>query len=72
MYVSLSYTCCFLWERSKISTMNYNIYCVFQTSVGIKRLNKFMNCDELDESAVEHDAKERKLHLLFEIQIKPT
>ncbi|XP_031762816.2 multidrug resistance-associated protein 1 isoform X5 [Galleria mellonella] len=29
-----------------------------ETSVGIKRLNKFMNSDELDDSAVEHDPKE--------------
>lgn len=28
--------------------------------MGIKRLNKFMNSDELDANAVEHDAKERK------------
>ncbi|KAG6453078.1 multidrug resistance-associated protein 1 isoform X2 [Manduca sexta] len=31
---------------------------VIETSVGIKRLNKFMNCDELDESSIEHDQKE--------------
>ncbi|KAJ0175661.1 hypothetical protein K1T71_008820 [Dendrolimus kikuchii] len=31
---------------------------VIETAVGIKRLNKFMNCDELDETAVEHDSKE--------------
>ncbi|XP_028034268.1 multidrug resistance-associated protein 1 isoform X4 [Bombyx mandarina] len=30
----------------------------FLTSVGIKRLNKFMNCDELDISSVDHDKKE--------------
>lgn len=37
-------------------------YCFFglQTSVGIKRLNKFMNCDELNNNSVEHDPKERK------------
>ncbi|XP_068632707.1 multidrug resistance-associated protein 1 isoform X1 [Battus philenor] len=29
-----------------------------ETSVGIKRLNKFMNCDELDENSVEHDINE--------------
>nr|QCO93576.1 ATP-binding cassette subfamily C member 5 [Chilo suppressalis] len=29
-----------------------------ETSVGIKRLNKFMNCEELDEHAVDHDTKE--------------
>ncbi|XP_073949375.1 multidrug-Resistance like Protein 1 isoform X3 [Choristoneura fumiferana] len=29
-----------------------------ETSVGIKRLNKFMNCDELDLDAVEHDLKD--------------
>lgn len=31
---------------------------IVQTSVGIKRLNKFMNCDELDMNSVEHDPKE--------------
>ncbi|XP_063535449.1 multidrug resistance-associated protein 1 [Cydia strobilella] len=31
---------------------------VIETSVGIKRLNKFMNCDELDMNSVEHDPKE--------------
>nr|XP_032515249.1 multidrug resistance-associated protein 1 [Danaus plexippus plexippus] len=31
---------------------------IIETSVGIKRLNKFMNCDELNLSAVEHDPKE--------------
>ncbi|XP_075974894.1 multidrug-Resistance like Protein 1 isoform X3 [Anticarsia gemmatalis] len=34
------------------------IVSVIETSVGIKRLNKFMNCDELDDSSVEHDPKE--------------
>ncbi|XP_060803850.1 multidrug resistance-associated protein 1 isoform X3 [Amyelois transitella] len=34
------------------------IVSVIETAVGIKRLNKFMNCDELDDSAVEHDPKE--------------
>ncbi|KAL0880786.1 hypothetical protein ABMA27_001981 [Loxostege sticticalis] len=29
-----------------------------ETAVGIKRLNKFMNCEELDEGAVEHDPSE--------------
>nr|XP_021201313.2 multidrug resistance-associated protein 1 isoform X4 [Helicoverpa armigera] len=29
-----------------------------ETSVGIKRLNKFMNCDELDVTSVEHDPKD--------------
>ncbi|XP_022835138.1 multidrug resistance-associated protein 1 isoform X3 [Spodoptera litura] len=29
-----------------------------ETSVGIKRLNKFMNCDELDITSVEHDPKD--------------
>ncbi|XP_013142439.1 PREDICTED: multidrug resistance-associated protein 1 [Papilio polytes] len=31
---------------------------VIETSVGIKRLNKFMNCDELDVNSVEHDKSE--------------
>ncbi|XP_049867756.1 multidrug resistance-associated protein 1 isoform X1 [Pectinophora gossypiella] len=31
---------------------------VVETSVGIKRLNKFMNCDELNVDSIEHDPKE--------------
>nr|XP_026483252.1 multidrug resistance-associated protein 1 isoform X3 [Vanessa tameamea] len=34
------------------------IVSIIETSVGIKRLNKFMNCDELNVSSVEHDPKE--------------
>ncbi|CAH0714292.1 unnamed protein product, partial [Brenthis ino] len=34
------------------------IVSVIETSVGIKRLNKFMNAEELNESSIEHDPKE--------------
>ncbi|KAG6453082.1 hypothetical protein O3G_MSEX007962 [Manduca sexta] len=44
--------------RFPLSMLPNVISNVVQTSVGIKRLNKFMNCDELDESSIEHDQKE--------------
>ncbi|CAH0750174.1 unnamed protein product [Diatraea saccharalis] len=44
--------------RFPLSMLPNVISNVVQTSVGIKRLNKFMNCEELDENAVEHDLKE--------------
>ncbi|KAM3964279.1 multidrug-Resistance like Protein 1 [Aphomia sociella] len=44
--------------RFPLSMLPNVISNVVQTSVGIKRLNKFMNSDELDDSAVEHDPKE--------------
>lgn len=44
--------------RFPLSMLPNVISNVVQTAVGIKRLNKFMNCDELDMTAVEHDAKE--------------
>nr|UEO57355.1 ABCC1 [Conogethes punctiferalis] len=44
--------------RFPLSMLPNVISNVVQTSVGIKRLNKFMNCEELDEGAVEHDPKE--------------
>ncbi|XP_039751037.1 multidrug resistance-associated protein 1 isoform X1 [Pararge aegeria] len=31
---------------------------IIETAVGIKRLNKFMNCEELNVESVEHDPKE--------------
>ncbi|XP_053612783.1 multidrug resistance-associated protein 1 isoform X6 [Plodia interpunctella] len=44
--------------KAPLIILPYVIVYMIETSVGIKRLNKFMNCDELDESAVEHDPKE--------------
>ncbi|XP_068632708.1 multidrug resistance-associated protein 1 isoform X2 [Battus philenor] len=44
--------------RFPLSMLPNVISNVVQTSVGIKRLNKFMNCDELDENSVEHDINE--------------
>ncbi|XP_059046550.1 multidrug resistance-associated protein 1 isoform X2 [Achroia grisella] len=44
--------------RFPLSMLPNVISNVVQTSVGIKRLNKFMNSDELDDSDVEHDPKE--------------
>ncbi|XP_028034266.1 multidrug resistance-associated protein 1 isoform X2 [Bombyx mandarina] len=44
--------------RFPLSMLPNVISNVVQTSVGIKRLNKFMNCDELDISSVDHDKKE--------------
>ncbi|XP_072938928.1 multidrug resistance-associated protein 1 isoform X2 [Epargyreus clarus] len=44
--------------RFPLSMLPNVISNVVQTSVGIKRLNKFMNCDELDVDSVEHDPKE--------------
>ncbi|KAL4706573.1 hypothetical protein ACJJTC_015771, partial [Scirpophaga incertulas] len=44
--------------RFPLSMLPNVISNIVQTSVGIKRLNKFMNCDELDENAVDHDPKE--------------
>ncbi|KAI8422379.1 hypothetical protein MSG28_006239 [Choristoneura fumiferana] len=44
--------------RFPLSMLPNVISNVVQTSVGIKRLNKFMNCDELDLDAVEHDLKD--------------
>ncbi|CAH2076223.1 unnamed protein product, partial [Iphiclides podalirius] len=44
--------------RFPLSMLPNVISNVVQTSVGIKRLNKFMNCDELDVNSVEHDPKE--------------
>ncbi|XP_069356357.1 multidrug resistance-associated protein 1 isoform X3 [Maniola hyperantus] len=34
------------------------IVSIIETAVGIKRLNKFMNCEELNVESVEHDPKE--------------
>ncbi|KOB77962.1 ATP-binding cassette sub-family C member 1 [Operophtera brumata] len=47
--------------RFPLSMLPNVISNVVQTSVGINRLNKFMNCDELDVSSVEHDRKERTI-----------
>ncbi|XP_045534713.1 multidrug resistance-associated protein 1 isoform X4 [Papilio machaon] len=44
--------------RFPLSMLPNVISNVVQTSVGIKRLNKFMNCDELDVNSVEHDKSE--------------
>ncbi|CAB3223722.1 unnamed protein product [Arctia plantaginis] len=44
--------------RFPLSMLPNVISNVVQTAVGIKRLNKFLNCDELDDSSVEHDPKE--------------
>ncbi|XP_047989436.1 multidrug resistance-associated protein 1 isoform X3 [Leguminivora glycinivorella] len=44
--------------RFPLSMLPNVISNIVQTSVGIKRLNKFMNCDELDMNSVEHDPKE--------------
>nr|AKC34057.1 ABCC1-like protein [Spodoptera litura]AKC34899.1 ABCC1-like protein [Spodoptera litura] len=44
--------------RFPLSMLPNVISNVVQTSVGIKRLNKFMNCDELDITSVEHDPKD--------------
>jgi len=30
----------------------------FQTAVSVKRINKFMNCEELNPDDVSHDPKE--------------
>lgn len=35
-----------------------------QTSVSVKRINKFMNADELDPNDVQHDEKECELRLM--------
>ncbi|CAD0199749.1 unnamed protein product [Chrysodeixis includens] len=44
--------------RFPLSMLPNVISNVVQTAVGIKRLNKFLNCDELDISSVEHDPKD--------------
>ncbi|KAJ8721588.1 hypothetical protein PYW07_002363 [Mythimna separata] len=44
--------------RFPLSMLPNVISNVVQTSVGIKRLNKFLNCDELDITSVEHDPKD--------------
>ncbi|CAH0714288.1 unnamed protein product, partial [Brenthis ino] len=44
--------------RFPLSMLPNVISNVVQTSVGIKRLNKFMNAEELNESSIEHDPKE--------------
>ncbi|XP_023935367.1 multidrug resistance-associated protein 1 isoform X2 [Bicyclus anynana] len=44
--------------RFPLSMLPNVISNVVQTAVGIKRLNKFMNCEELDVESVEHDPKE--------------
>lgn len=36
-----------------------NIFCV-QAYVSVKRINKFMNMEELDPNNVQHDPSERK------------
>lgn len=33
----------------------------FQTSVSVKRINKFMNAEELDPNSTEHDSSEGKI-----------
>ncbi|CAH2234392.1 jg21196 [Pararge aegeria aegeria] len=44
--------------RFPLSMLPNVISNVVQTAVGIKRLNKFMNCEELNVESVEHDPKE--------------
>ncbi|XP_047509490.1 multidrug resistance-associated protein 1 isoform X4 [Pieris napi] len=44
--------------RFPLSMLPNVISNVVQTAVGIKRLNKFMNAEELDEESVEHDPKD--------------
>ncbi|XP_026315306.1 multidrug resistance-associated protein 1 isoform X2 [Hyposmocoma kahamanoa] len=44
--------------RFPLSMLPNVISNIVQTAVGIKRLNKFMNCDELNVNSVEHDPKE--------------
>ncbi|KAJ2942610.1 hypothetical protein O0L34_g2077 [Tuta absoluta] len=44
--------------RFPLSMLPNVISNIVQTSVGIKRLNKFMNCDELNVESIEHDPKE--------------
>lgn len=36
-----------------------------QTSVSVKRINKFMNGEELDPNNVQHDETESKIHILI-------
>ncbi|XP_045495077.1 multidrug resistance-associated protein 1 isoform X2 [Colias croceus] len=44
--------------RFPLSMLPNVISNVVQTAVGMKRLNKFMNCEELDIESVEHDPKD--------------
>ncbi|CAK1540432.1 unnamed protein product [Leptosia nina] len=44
--------------RFPLSMLPNVISNVVQTAVGIKRLNKFMNAEELDQESVEHDPKD--------------
>ncbi|XP_038214944.1 multidrug resistance-associated protein 1 isoform X4 [Zerene cesonia] len=44
--------------RFPLSMLPNVISNVVQTAVGMKRLNKFMNCEELDIDSVEHDPKD--------------
>lgn len=44
--------------RFPLSMLPNVISNIVQTAVGIKRLNRFMNCEELDENAIDHDPKD--------------
>ncbi|XP_050541854.1 multidrug resistance-associated protein 1 isoform X1 [Daktulosphaira vitifoliae] len=45
--------------RFPLSMLPMFVSNVVQSSVSVKRINKFMNCEELDLDAVSHDADER-------------
>ncbi|XP_062527521.1 multidrug resistance-associated protein 1 isoform X1 [Bombyx mori] len=55
IFVSMSL---FFTMNVPLGFLPFIIVSAIETSVGIKRLNKFMNCDELDISSVDHDKKE--------------
>ena len=44
--------------------LNNDNFALFQASVSVKRMNKFMNVDELDPNSVAHDNQESKIKII--------
>lgn len=60
-------SCCF-YDYSLESTFSViSIY--LQTQVSVKRINKFLNSEELDPDNVQHDPSQRKLKKTFHIDL---
>lgn len=60
---NLSYFLCVcMYMQSYIFSVLFsiNVYVTLQTYVSVKRINKFMNMEELDPNNVQHDPSEGK------------
>lgn len=55
-------SCYYITQLVNSLNPHSNTIFIVQTSVSVKRINKFMNGEELDPNNVQHDEKESELN----------